>query len=77
MLNFLDIQNPWGKVMERKGLRFKKKKLAQKWSKIAAVKNNLFKDFFHLLTLFKCLFSKLFRFSESFGESNRKKLSQI
>ena len=32
----LEIRNPWGKVMERSGLRFEH--FAQKWSKIAAAK---------------------------------------
>ena len=39
-LNFLDIRNPWGKVMERSGLRFEH--FAQKWSKIAVQKKVFF-----------------------------------
>ena len=38
--NILDIRNPWGKVMERNGLRFKF--VAQKLCKIAAAKQVFF-----------------------------------
>ena len=43
--NFLDIHNPWGKIMERNSLRF------------AAAKKKVFQDSFHLLTPFKRLFA--------------------
>ena len=37
---FLEIQNPWGKVMERSGVTFEH--FVWKWSKIAAQKNVFF-----------------------------------
>ena len=41
--NFLDIKNPWGKVMGKKGLRYEH--LGPKWCKIAAEKK-VITDFF-------------------------------
>ena len=40
---FLEIRNPWGKVMERSGVTFKP--FVWKWSKIAAQKKLFFADF--------------------------------
>ena len=41
---FLEIRNPWGKVLERNGLKFKL--FGWKWSKIAAQKKVcVFADF--------------------------------
>ena len=40
---FLEIQNPWGKIMERSGLRFEH--FVWKWSKIAVQKKVFFADF--------------------------------
>ena len=82
-LNFLDIRNPWGKVMERSGLRFEI--FCSKMVLNCHGKKSFFTDFFHLFASFKRLFapisrspmSKLFRFSESLGKSNGKKGSQI
>ena len=69
--------------MLRSGFRFEI--FAKKWSKIAAAKK-VFTEFFSpLFTPFKRLFaptsqnpmSNLFRFSESLGKTNEKKLSQV
>ena len=40
---FLEIRNPWGKIMERSGLTFEH--FVWKWSKIAAEKKVFFADF--------------------------------
>ena len=82
----LEIRNPWGKVVERKGLRFEKN--AHKWSKIATTKKvfyGFFKSLFTFEVPFTRLFSptswspmtKLFRFSESLVKTNIKKWSPI
>ena len=49
-LNFLDIWNPWGKLIERSGLRFEFF-FAQKLCKIAAAKKVFYRIFFFICTL--------------------------
>ena len=79
----LEIRNPWGKVMERNGLRYEH--LCLKLSKIAAQKKSFFLHFFRFSIFFTCLFapisqsrmSNIFKDSESLGKSNVKKWSQI
>ena len=44
---FLEIRNPWGKVMERSGLRYEH--FCLKWSKIATQKKVFFSLIFSLL----------------------------
>ena len=46
--NFLDIKNPWGKVMGKKGLRYEH--LGPKWCKIAAEKK-VITDFFSICSI--------------------------
>ena len=81
--NFLDIRNPWGKIMKKKVSDLKT--FGHEACKIAAMKRKKITDFFlHLFTSFKRLFapnfwspmSKLFRYFESLGKSNGKKWSQ-
>jgi hypothetical protein len=52
--NFLDIRNPWGKVMERNGLRFE-----NFCSKSPRQKKKFHRFFLSLFTMFKCLFAPL------------------
>jgi hypothetical protein len=81
---FLEIRNPWGKVMERSGLRYEH--FCLKLSKIAAQKKK--KNFFYFFTFevpFNGLFaptsqsrmSNIFRDSESLRKSHGKKWSNI
>ena len=83
---FLEIQNPWGKTMERSGLRYEH--FFWKLSKIAAQKKVFFFTFFGLLrfsVFFKGLFapiswslmSNILRDSESLGKNNGKNWSNI
>ena len=81
---FLEIRNPWGKVMERSGLRYEH--FCLKLSKIAAQKKVFFSShFFTFEVPFNGLFSptsrswmsNIFRVSESLGKSNGKKGSSI
>ena len=84
--NILDIQNPLGKVMVRSGLRFENFMLIKG---VKLTRQNFFISsffsFLDLFTQFKHFFaptpqssmSKLFRYSESFGENNGKKWSRI
>ena len=80
---FLEIRNPWGKVMERSCLRYEH--FVWKLSKIAAQKKVFFLTFFTFEVPFNGLFaptsrnrmSNVFRDSESLGKSNAKKLSNI
>ena len=83
---FLKIRNPWGKVMERSGLRYEH--FCLKIVKIAAQKKVFFFTFFGLLRFsvffsglfaptFRSRMSNIFRDSESLGKSNGKKWSQI
>ena len=82
-LNFLEIQNPWGKVLKRSGLRFEH--LAQNGLKLPQKKKIIVQIFFPVFTAFKRLFaptsltpmSKLVIFSESLGKTIGKKWSQI
>ena len=76
---FLEIQNPWGKVLERSGLRYEY--FCLKLSKIAAQKKVFFSHCFTFEVPFNGLFastfqspmSNSFRDSESLGKSNGKK----
>ena len=80
---FLEIRNPWGKVMERSGLRYEH--FCLKVSKIAAQKKVFFSHFFTFEVPFNGLFaptsqsrmSNIFRDSESLGKINEKKWSNI
>ena len=80
---FLEILNPWGKVMERSGLRYEH--FCLKLSKIAAQIFFLLSHFFTFEVPFNGLFaptsqsrmSNIFRDSESLGKSSGKKWSQI
>ena len=82
---FLEIQNPWGKVMERSGLRYERFCLK-------IVKNRNAKKQFFFSSLFSLLrwpfnglfaptsrsrMSNIFRDSESLGKNNGKKWSKI
>ena len=83
---FLEIRNPWGKVMERSGLRYEQFFLE---NYLKSPRNFfIFFTFFCLLRFlvcFKGLFaptswsqmSNIFRDSESLGKSNGKRWSQI
>ena len=80
----LEIRNPWGKVMERSGLRYEH--FCLKLSKIAAQKIVFFSlIFFTFKVPFNSLFvptsqsrmSNIFRDLESLGKSKGKKWSQI
>ena len=84
MQTFLDFWNHWKKKW--KEVVSDLKTFAHKGSKIAAANSFFFRFvLLYLFTLFKPLFtptswslmSKLFRFSESLGKINGKKLSQI
>ena len=83
---FLEIRNPWGKIMERSGHRYEHFCLKIVWNRRA--KKVFFFTFFGLfrfLVFFNSLFapisrsrmSNIFRDSESLGKSNGKKWFQI
>ena len=80
---FIEIWNPWGKVMERSGLRYEH--FCLKLFKIAAQKKVFFSHFFAFevpinglfAPIFKSWMSNIFRDSESLGKSNGKKWSNI
>ena len=81
----LEIWNPWGKVMERSGLRFKNFYYQRVWNR----REFCFTEQDFLVSLFLTLFNSLFvptsqspmskhlRFLKSLGKSNGKKWSQI
>ena len=84
---FLEIRNPWGKVMERSGLRYEHF-MFENSLKSPQKKKSFFLHFFRsssVFGLFNGLFaltsrsrmSNIFRDSESLGKSNGKKWSQI
>ena len=80
---FLEIRNPWGKVMERSGLRYEH--FCLKIVKNRRAKKVFFFTFFTFEVSFNGLFaptsrgwmSNIFRDSESLRKSNGKKWSQI
>ena len=83
---FFEILNPWGKVMERSGLRYEH--FCLKIVSNRRAKKVSFFTFFGLLRFlvffnglfaptFRSWMSNIFRDSESLGESNEKKWSQI
>jgi len=87
---FLEIRNPWGKVMERSGLRYEHfcLKIVENRVTKKSFFSPLFSLFFDLLrfsVFFNGLFaptsrsrmSNIFTDSESLGKSNGKKWSQI
>ena len=87
---FLQIRNPWGKVMERSGLRYEHfcLKIVENRVTKKSFFSPLFSLFFDLLrfsVFFNGLFaptsrsrmSNIFRDSKSLGKSNGKKWSQI
>ena len=87
---FLEIQNPWGKIMERSGLRYEHfcLKIVENRREKKSFFSPLCSLFFDLLrfsVFFNSLFaptsrsrmSNIFRDSESLGKSNGKKWSQI
>jgi hypothetical protein len=87
---FLEIRNPWGKVMERSGLRYEHFCL-KIFENRRAKKSFFFSPLFSLFYLLRCLvfftglfaptsrsrMSNIFRDSESLGKSNGKKWSNI
>ena len=87
---FLEIRNPWGKVMKRSGLRYEHfcLKIVENRRAKKSFVSPLFSLFFDLLrfsVFFNGLFaptsrsrmSNIFRDSQSLGKSNGKKWSQI